>query len=243
MTAIKKIRTDPIKIESATEFTRLRNGLAKDVVGAYHHWHMIADLQEAHEKYPLVELQSRTFWYLTREAHKNACLHQLCRVFDQTKKTLNLFSWLSTIKISLSMFDVEEFRLRLKDNPFVESLAASAVKPDQSILDRDLALCHETDPIVRKLYLYRGDYVAHRNAKKSKNTVVDRTATDITDDVIETLLKRAISILNNYSSLFAAEIYSTTMHGQRDFKYIFTSVQDAVISAQTASSKLRGQFC
>jgi AbiU2 len=230
MTALTKPRSDPIKKTSAVEFTRLLNALANDVIDAHLHWRMITDLRAAHKQYPLVGLQSQTFWHLTRKAHISACLLNLCRVFDRTKKTLNLFSWLSTIECNLAMFDVLEFKHRLHSNPFVESLAENAKRPNPSDLHADMALCELTDPLVAKLLQYRHNYVAHRSATLSRKA--HPPAIGMTDEIFEVLLERASRILNHYSHLFAAVTFSMRMHGQQDFKYIFTTVEAAVDSTQ-----------
>ena len=47
-------------------------------------------------------------------------------------------------------------------------------------------------------------------------------------DELRTLLERAKTILNRYSYLFAASVYSTTVVGHDDFDYIFKCVQEKV---------------
>ena len=48
------------------------------------------------------------------------------------------------------------------------------------------------------------------------------------NDTIEKLLARASTVLDRYSSLFAAETFSTNVVGRSDFQFIFSTVAEAV---------------
>jgi hypothetical protein len=135
---------------------------------------------------------------------------------------------LLTIKANLHIFDNENFRERLRDNPFVENLAKDPRRPDAAALDADIASCAIDDPLVKTLMIHRGSTIAHRNAK---NVVAEKDIGDahpLTLGDLEALLERAANILNKYSSLFAANTYSTQIIGHDDYKYIISSVDAAV---------------
>jgi len=217
-----------IRIQSAEEFNRLLDALANDVVDANIHWRLYRDLHAAFEKYPLVRIQSQTFWYLTLNAHTFAALQRLCRAFDQNQTSLHLLSWLKTIEANLHLFDRAEFKKRLAGNPFVDSLAEDPRVPDLSTLKQDITLCSDTDPKVHQLIKYRGSVLAHRNAR---TTAAGRSLSQelaIPIDDFEDLLLRARTILNRYSGLFIATSHSVQMVGHDDYRYIFTCVQSAV---------------
>jgi len=48
------------------------------------------------------------------------------------------------------------------------------------------------------------------------------------DEEFETLLSRALLVLNRYCQLFAAETYSVNMIGHDDYRFVFSSVAAAV---------------
>ena len=217
-----------ISIQNSAEFERLLKALSDDVVDAHIHYRMYQALVEAIEKHPLVVQQSNVFWTYTLQAHLNSSVYALFRAYDQNLKSLHLRSWLTTIQENLQLFDEAAFRERLKDNPYVASLAQDSRKPDATMLAEDIAACSNSDSVVKKLTVYRGNRVAHRNAKF---LVLARDVSDshaLTFDDLRTLLERAKTIVNRYSHLFAASVYSTTVVGRDDYEYIFKSVEEKV---------------
>lgn len=153
-----------ITVKDSNEFKRLLQALAKDIVDAHISYQLYKDLLAALHEHHLVAIQSNTFLSLTLEAHLNACLHVLCRIYDQNVNALHLRSLLLTISQNSHCFDENEFRERLKDNPYVNSLAQSPRKPDPTILEEDIRSCFFEDPLVKILMIHRGNRIAHINA-------------------------------------------------------------------------------
>jgi hypothetical protein len=221
-----------INIKDSAQFQRLLKALSDDVVDAHIHYQLYQDLVEAIDKHPLVVRQSNTFWTYTLQAHLNSSVYALFRAYDQEMKSLHLRSWLTTIQENLHLFDEESFRERLKDNPHVASLARDSQRLDALVLTEDIAACSNSDPVVKKLTIYRGSRIAHRSAKETLfvRGVGDRDG--LTFDDLSTLLQRAKTILNRYSDLFSASFYSTKVLGHDDFEYIFKSVEEKVEEAR-----------
>ena len=223
-----------IEVKDSAEFGRLLEALSREIVDAHIHYRLYRDLREALHQHPLVAVQSNTFWSLTLQAHLNACIHVLCRVYDQNPKALHLRSWLSTIKENLHLFDEDQFRERLRDNPFVESLAQSPRKPDSALLEQDILSCSVEDPLVKTLTIHRGSRIVHKSAR---NVVAERDIGDehpLTFGDVDGLLERAIKILNRYSGLFAANTYSIQVIGHDDYEYIFKCVEEKVMESRTS---------
>lgn len=217
-----------VKIKDAEEFQRLLDALARDVVDAHIHFHLYRDLSNSLSDHDLVVAQSQNFWSLTLQAHFDTCIHRLSIAFDQEKSSLHLRSWLLTIKENLNIFDENNFRERLRDNPFVESLADDPRRPNEAELEADIASCTTNDPLVKTLMIRRGSKIAHRSAK---NVVAAKDVGDthpLTYGDVEALLDRAIGLLNKYSRLFAANTFSTQIVGHDDYRYIIESVDAAV---------------
>lgn len=217
----------PGPVDSAT-FSRLITALSSDVVDAHIHWRLHRDLHEAIEADPTVWHQSRTFWHLTLTAHADTSVSHLCRAFDQQRSSLHLLSWLQTIRANLNLFSVEAFRERLASNPFVQSLAEGAVAPDGKELDADIILCSKADPLVRRFVGLRGSAVAHTSYKLSASDVLPPNTLSLSNVEFQQLLDRARCILNKYSQLFSATVYSVNMIGRDDYKFIFKAVSQAV---------------
>lgn len=228
-----------ISIKDAAEFEQLLKALSDDVVDGHIHYQMYEDLVKAIGKHPLVVQQSNTFWTFTLQAHLNSCVYALFRAYDQDTRALHLSSWLTTIQENINLFDEESFRERLKENPYVASLAQDSRKPDSATLTADIAACSSTDPIVNKLTRYRSNRIAHRNAKAllSPSDIGERFG--LTFEDIRTLLERAKMIVNRYSYMFAASTYSTKVVGHDDFEYIFKCVEEKVEEAHRQWSPSR----
>lgn len=202
--------------------------LAKDAVDAVIHWKLSRGILEAAETWPLVIQESNTFWQLTITAHVNVSVLAMCRVFDQEKTALHLLGLLRLIEKNLPLFDEAQFRERLRDNPFVASLAQSARLPDAAQLATDIALCSPQDSLVKRLVTHRNTELAHLSQKRRLNSTPSPSDEEITDADFENLLRRAVKIVNRYSSLFDAEQFSEQVVGHDDYKTIFLWVQERV---------------
>lgn len=224
-----------IEILDDNEFSLLLNTLSADVVHAHFHYQLLRALQDAHDQYSEVFNETRTFWYLTLEAHQGATLFRLGRIFDQHKHALSLGNWLMTIRSNLHFFDEPDFRRRLQGNAFVDSLAKDSRKPEERELDRDISLVvagskKGVDESVRKFIDIRNKYLAHRDPAFMLPSQGPQKVADLLWADIERLLNLAAGLLNKYSSLFAASVSSTTMVGQDDYKYVLETVRARINS-------------
>ena len=217
-----------IDIDGSADFAKLIKALSSDVVDVHIHWRLHCDLHEAIQTHPIVWAQSRSFWQLTLTAHAQTALGHLCRAFDQEQSALHLLSWLRTIRKNMHLFEKAEFKRRLAGNAFVDNLAEGLIAPDLAMLKSDINDCSATDPLVRKLIVHRGNIVAHTGAKRalSERAIPSEFTLSIAD--FESLLFRSRTVLNRYCHLWAAEVYSVSVVGRDDYKFIFSSVAAAV---------------
>ena len=161
---------------------------------------------------------SDTFWFFTFDALYDAVMIRLCRIYDQAKKGINLFNLLKTIRANVLFFEKEHFRERLKDNPFVESLAKDDRIPDKGQLERDILTASDQNPLVKKLILWRNNIIVHRSLKVSlgKNEILADKA--LTQEEIKILLNECHAIFNRYSILYRASAWSKRCPGHSDYK-------------------------
>ena len=215
-----------IKILDSAEFQSLLDALASELVEANIHFKLYADLTGAISEYQEEYNQSTAFWSLTFQAHLDAAVFRLCKIYDQHTNTLNLRNLLDTIKANISVFDTEDFRQRLKGNPFVESLSDESRKPDEKQLEIDLVYVSEENPLVKNLIVLRNNFFAHRSAK---NAITKRNLAEdypLTIKNVEELLVDGMRLINRYSSLFRASTYSTNMVGRDDFQFVLKSIRE-----------------
>lgn len=199
-------------------------GLARDIVNANIHFRMYQNLNNSISDYCSELNQSPTFWNLAMSAQIDAALLRLCRAYDSHSSSLSLPRLLVTINQNSDIFETPNFKERLKDNPFVESLASDDRVPDKNALAADIKLASETDYLVSRLHKWRNNIGAHRNPKETI-TPNSMAGDPLEFAEIEELLARAIHILNRYSSLFKALSYSSNMIGSDDYIYVLGCVR------------------
>lgn len=218
-----------LKFKSAEEFRRLLTALLDDLIDARFHFSLHQNLAKASEEYATEFAQSPTFWGLTLSSHMDAVLLRLCRAYDTYEHTaLNLRNLLDTVRANLSIFDEPNFRQRLRANRFVESLAAELRPPDHAQLEKDIDAVSDSDPLVRKLVMWRHNYVAHRNSHFTLNPNKFDAQYPLLFAEIDVLLDRALEIGNRYSLLFDASAHATLMVGRDDYLNILKAVREHV---------------
>ena len=222
-----------LKLKNAGEFRRLLTALLDDLVDARFHFNLHQALARATEVYATEFSQSLTFWGLTFHAHMDAVMVRLCRAYDTYgNPVLNLRNLLDTIEANLAIFNKPNFRQRLKGNAFVDSLAADLKPPDQGQLQKDIEAVSDCDPLVRKLVMWRHNYIAHLNS----DFALDPKRFDIQYSLpfaeMDVLLNRALEIGNRYSHLFDASVHGTFMVGRDDYLNVLKAVREYVQAYQ-----------
>ena len=220
----------PVVSESA--FNTLLTSLTRDTVTASIHWRLCKDLWGSVPEFIKELNQSPAFWTHTFAAHREVALFRLGRLYDQQCGALSLPRFVDIITSNQHWFDDDRFRERLKDNPFIDSLAQGARRPDESILAEDAARVSEkSDPLVNRLLAIRNRVLAHRDPRVVLGTVPDPSgAIDNAD--IDTLLDRAATILNRYGVMFRAGSSLMSIVGQDDFRYVLEHVRRDLAAAE-----------
>lgn len=223
-----------ISIESDDQFKLLLESLASELVDANIHWRLLKDLQEQIVPFSDEFNQTATFWTLTLQAQLDATIFRLVRIYDGNTQSLSLRNFLDTIIENLQIFEVDRYRERLKDNPFVESLAENAEQPDPSQLASDLAFVSSENSMVRRLTVWRNNLFAHRSAQNAVRNYNIAGDYPLTDDDIDNLLTEGMAILNRYSLMFVANTYSTQIVGHNDFTFLLECVRKDLVARRAA---------
>ncbi|WP_332848138.1 AbiU2 domain-containing protein [Massilia sp. S19_KUP03_FR1] len=213
------------KINNDEEMDRLLTGLANDIVDAHVHYKMHDDLITALQAAPEVARESNNFWHMTISAHVKLSQAMLTRAYDQEHQSLHLKSWLIAIRDNPDMFSAASFRERMKENPYVDSLAEDYRIPDRAQLEADIVLCSSSDPLVRILMYQRNNCGAHLSAKLTAAGVKISDQFPLTYADFKRLLERSLTIIHRYSTLFVATSYSTNVVGRKDFETVFVAVK------------------
>lgn len=226
-----------ISVSDSAEFKRLLEALVDELIDARDHFRLHQDLDAAIPDYQVEFNQSAAFWTFTLSAHMDAAILRLCKAYDlyEGKPSLNLRNFLETIEANLHFFDELSFRERLKDNPFVDSLAADPRKPDAAQLQSDLKSVSDADPLVKKLTVWRHNFFAHRSRSSVLNSKDFVGRNPLLFSEIKALIENGLRIVNHYSSLFTASVH-TSMRID-DYKYLLDAVRRDLESRRSALRK------
>jgi hypothetical protein len=216
-----------ISIKDADEFQRLLSALVDELLAAQFHFKLYQDLIAARPEYVREFSQAPTFWWLILRANLDAVVLRLCKAYDQYggKPPLSLRNLLHTIEANMQLFSEPSFRQRLKGNAFVDSLAATPRTPDTAQLQKDVLSASSTDPLVKKLTIWRSNFYAHRSATHALDAEAFAKQYPLSISDIETLLTRGIDIVNRYSGLFIATYHATSIMGQDDYLSVLKAVR------------------
>ncbi|HEU4950405.1 MAG TPA: hypothetical protein VFT46_00550 [Holophagaceae bacterium] len=203
---------------SPSQFEKLLDALSTDLIRSIHYRELFLSVRSQIQTCPDVFAQSNTFWWLTFSALSDASLHCLCRVFDHHPQALSLPNLLHLISRNPNYFSIENFKERLRDNPFVDSLAKYPRTLSRAELDRDSLLVSKKDPLVDKLTQWRHNLYAHRSASSTLEDFRDMASVELGWEEVKELSDRAFNIYNRYQSLFKANTYSSQLVGADDFQ-------------------------
>jgi hypothetical protein len=208
-----------IRIKDSKDFDLLLEALVFDYVYAESIFRERVSLFYDLTARPKLFEAAKTFWTLTLRAHDDAVLLRLCRMYDQDRASLNLRRLLLTIKDNLHVFDEADFRQRFKGDPFVDSLAASADRPDSAQLDEDLQSMSNSDPLVAKLDHSRNRVIVHKDPRNILGRLDSADTNPLTEEDVTALLRRADTILNQrYRRLFKGNAMWRVIEGIGDYK-------------------------
>lgn len=232
-----------IDVTDSVQFKRLLEALVDELIDAHDHFRLHQDLNAAIQDYQAEFNQSAAFWTFTLSAHLDAALLRLCKAYDlyEGKPSLNLRNFLETIEGNMHFFEEPNFRQRLKNNPFVESLAADPRKPDAAQLHTDLKSVSTADPLVKKLTIWRNNHIAHRSSSSALDPRGFAKQNPILFSEIKALIDNGLRIVNLYSSLFSASVHASLP--VEDYKYLLDAVRrdlkvrDAQLEKQIAAAK------
>jgi len=214
-----------IIISDSAEFKSLLEALVNELIDARDHFRLHQNLDAAIPDYGVEFNQSPAFWTMTLSAHMDATMIRLCKAYDLSEgnPNLNLRNFLETIEANLHFFDEPNFRERLKDNAFVDSLAAYPRKPDAARLQTDLESVSKSDPLVKKLTTWRNCYLAHRSRTSALAPKAFTDKNPILFSEIGALINNGLRLVDYYSDLFSATHHASLE--PRDYKYILEAVR------------------
>lgn len=175
-----------IRIKSPDEFKSLVEHLTHEAFRVRGYWEMWGAIDKAVEQYSAELNRTPGFWELTRQAHKDAVILRLGRLFDPAPVAISLGNLLQTIK----------------ENAVAPStpLPSAAAGLDLSELDQDMYNVSDSDATVKKLLTLRNEYMAHRGSRHVARGDNFQSLPTLDRDEIAAILDRALGIIQKYRS-------------------------------------------
>ena len=209
----------PLTISKDAELKRLLDHIAHDIINAGAYLRLHSALAERFESHKHEVNQTPAFWTFTANAVRDAGLLCLARILDQRHGALSLYTLLLTIRDHPEFFADEAVRKRV--NPiYAESMRSGCHTVDNQLLTEHLKLVSAEDPLTKKIVLWRNTLGAHRASRVILTGQFPEAGLASRDDCV-TLLDRAFSIFNHYTSLFHATTTSTKIIGEENHDFVF----------------------
>jgi hypothetical protein len=218
-----------IQVHSEEEFERLLDRVSNDAYRAADYWRLLQGLDACVEEYGREFTQNATFWGFALNAMHEAVLSYLGRLYDKSGTAVSIQRLLLTAKSCPNYFSEQAFRNRLRDSPYVDSLAEKARTLNLPELDDEIRSVSTSDALVKRLQDIRDKFVAHRDANMVRLAALSLLAGLSAEDM-ETLLKRATNITFKYSSLYRASSLSSNVSGDDDYKDLLRLVKRSLDS-------------
>jgi hypothetical protein len=217
-----------IQVRDSTEFKRIADAIALELVDAIIAFSMHTDLIAAYEgDSGEVMRQAWTFWSLTIQGHLDSAVFRLCRIYDQDDTNLGLRGFLHTIQSNQHLFSKEQFATRVRGRPHAEHLIATFTALDGQQIDSDMAsVTRASNPVVDRLIAIRHNYYSHRNAR---DVVADRAISETYPHMrheVGDLLKHGLKIVNEYAMLFDANSWASSIVGRDDYHYLLRAARE-----------------
>lgn len=222
----------PIQVSSEVEFERLLDEVILEANRAADYWNLVRGLDVEFDHFQMEFSQSPVFWSLTFRALYGTVLSYLGRVYDQTGGALSLGSLLMTIKKHPDYFSEKSFRRRLKDNPYVEGLAADMRPLDMSALDAEInRASSNSDHLVKRLQNVRNKVISHRDPQLVRLATLSELS-GLTNDEVETLIERATRTANKYTIFYRASSFSEKIIGSEDYTRMLRLLKTGLSAAK-----------
>ena len=209
----------PLTISKDAELKRLFERIADDIINAGAYLRLHSTLAERFQSHRHEVDQTPAFWTFTANAVRDAALLCLARIFDQRNGALSLHTLLLTIRDHPEFFADEAVRKRV--NPiYAESMRSGSHTVDDQFIAEHLKLVSADDPLTKRIVLWRNTLGAHRASKVILTGQFPEAGLPSRDDCF-TLLDRAFSIFNHYTSRFHATTTSTKIIGEESHDFVF----------------------
>jgi hypothetical protein len=196
-----------LRVTAREQFDWLIDHLMTEIHRAHDHSNLWRDVDAAFAEYREEANQTPQFWQLTRQSLQDSVILRLGRLFDPTSGALSLGNFLRTIRHHATASD-----------PTFLSPALAGIS--LATLDAESAYVSESDASVASLLGIRNRYLAHREAHMVGSGSLS-SLPSLERERIESLLGRALNIVNEYRRICGRPFVSSNLPGGDDYRHLF----------------------
>jgi hypothetical protein len=216
-----------IQVRNDTEFKRLVDALAQEIVDGNIFFRLHMDLIAAYEADRPTMREAWTFWSLTMQAHLDAAILRLTKIYDQDDTHLGLLGFLDTVKSNFHLFSLDRFAERIREQNRPDSLVSGFESLDLRQVDADMEYARRaSNAIVNRFIDLRHNFYVHRNARDVVEDINVGETRPLLRDEVGVLLTNALQIMNRYSQLYDMNLWSPQMLGRDDFNYVLRASRE-----------------
>jgi hypothetical protein len=208
------------EVKMANELKARFENINEELRAAKTHFHIFNALRDPGTQLKKDLDRAPLFWSFTRQAHLQAAVISLCRIFDHHRDGIHFLGLLEAIRQNAQLFDRQNFQKREKDSFF--TLASNARIPTAKEIDRDIEFCGIRSPLVATLRKWRNNAIAHTSHRIILGQRMLPETDALTYEAIGKLIDGGYRILNLYSGLFQGETFDAFPEEQlNDFRQVF----------------------
>jgi hypothetical protein len=145
-------------------------------------------------------------------------LMRLARVYDQDHHSLSLLTLLHAIAQHTHFFE-DDAVLRRVSQAYAAEFKAGSHQIDLERLNADIELVWASDPLVKKVIVWRSNFGAHLSTKPILRDGI-RGHNPLTEDDVFALVDRAFDVFNRYLVAFEGASFSKKIIGEDDHQFL-----------------------
>lgn len=211
-----------LKIKSAEEFEKLLCFLADELFRAKVHFTILSDIRRSGSKYKDEIGFSPVFWQFTFQAHANACVMRVLRIYDQHPSGFHLLRLLETVKDNDWLFAKTAFLARLKNNEDAERLFQGG--PDKQVLEDDIHFVSDANPRIKLIKKWRDEVMFHKDPRHLLSGRSFETDNPLPLTEISELIEAAAKLVNRYSAHFNSVHYGNDTKQWSDVDFVLEAL-------------------
>ncbi|MEQ1947339.1 MAG: hypothetical protein ABL995_09120 [Bryobacteraceae bacterium] len=194
-----------IRVKSRAEFDWLIDHLTTEVYRVRDNWEAWKTIDEAAKTHVRELTQTPGFWELTKQAHKDAVVLRLGRLYDPHPTATSLGNLLQTLRENMTRSGT--------------SFPAAITNIRAADIDKDIAKVSNAEAAIEKLLALRNEYLAHRGTRHVTKGSYAALPT-LNAKEISGLILKGIRLMSKYRECLGYRTVGWGHHERQEFRVL-----------------------